>query len=793
MPSLLTRAINKLIRIPRRGGKSFYPTRRVGVVGLGAIAPDHLLEYDNCPLARVVAVCDVVPSALAASLDAWPHLAGYLDYRQMLAEARPQILSVCTWPQSHAEIVRAAAEAGVKAILCEKPLALTLADVRAMLSVCNEKGVKLAGGHQYRFHPAFLRAAEVIRAGTLGPVKAVSGCIWSTLANNGPHLFDTVRFLLGDLPARQVTSRCERLNNGFNRGYPAEESAEGEFTFEGGIPFHFATGQAAPEFFVIRMECQRGRLEVTPRSLLVNDAAQKLPGDLSAACRRAQFRQFVRWVRGKQDHYVANAKASAASAELVLAAYEAARLGTALALPLRNDRDIIRQLYPDEPRQEGCNSSLPTTDSAMTLPPHSDRLAIDGGIRAVPHWFSTRPTMGVRELVGVARVIASKHLNAVDGRAVSELEREFAACYGARTAIASTSGTAALHVALGTLNPEPCAEVITTPVTDMGSVIPILACNCVPVFADIDPMTGNLTPDSIAAKITPRTVAVILVHLFGRPAALGPIGEMLRKRGICLIEDCSQAHYAAYDAKLVGTFGDFGCFSFQQSKQMTCGDGGVTLVNRADLADRAAMFVDKGWDRRHGTRSHLFLGMNYRMTELQAAVALAQLRRLPNLIAARRATAERLTELLSAIPGVLVPVLSASVTPSWWKFLFQLDEEATGVPADAFAAALQVEGVRVSREYVPRPIFEYDVLKGRQTYGTSGYPLNAVKYRDPAVEDYPGFAEFSRRLLLLAWSQHVRERHVKEIARAVRKVAKLLPIRLHQLLPDAAVLQEVGR
>src|SRR5262249_50707660 len=154
--------------------------------------------------------------------------------------------------------------------------------------------------------------------------------------------------------------------------------------------------------------------------------------------------------------------------------------------------------------------------------------------------------------------------NAVDGRAVAALEQQFADCYGSRSAVASTSGTAAIHVALATLNPEPCSEIITTPVTDMGTVIPILACNCVPVFADIDPVTGNLTAESIAAKITARTAAVILVHLFGRPAEIGPIAELLRDRGIALIEDCSQAHYAAYAGRMVGTFGDFGCFSLQQ-------------------------------------------------------------------------------------------------------------------------------------------------------------------------------------------------------------------------------------
>jgi dTDP-4-amino-4,6-dideoxygalactose transaminase len=282
--------------------------------------------------------------------------------------------------------------------------------------------------------------------------------------------------------------------------------------------------------------------------------------------------------------------------------------------------------------------------------------------------------------------------------------------------------------------------------------------------------------------------------LFGRPADLRPISGMLRPRGIPLIEDCSQSHFAEYDGKKVGTRGDFGCFSFQQSKQMTCGDGGMTLVNRPDLIDRATMFVDKGWDRKHGTRSHLFLGMNYRMTELQAAVARAQLRRLPGMIQRRREMATRLSQKLARVPGLRLPNDSVGIVPSWWKYLCHADEEALGVSADAFAMALRVEGVQVAREYVPRPVFEYEVLKRRQTYGGSGYPLTAIKYREPVIEEFPGFLEFARSMLLMSWSQHVRAKHVDGISRAAEKVARLLPLRSGCREGQATpTLEQVGR
>jgi dTDP-4-amino-4,6-dideoxygalactose transaminase/predicted dehydrogenase len=757
--------------------KPFCKPLRVGVVGLGSIAPDHLNSFDHCLGSQVVAVSDVQPVALAAAMDLRPGVAGYLDYSALLQEMRPDILSVCTWPQSHAQIVMDAAKAGVKAILCEKPIALTMPDLRAMIDICFEHGVKLAGGHQYRFHPAFVHAEVLIRSQRLGPVQTVTGCIKSTLANNGPHLIDTVRFLLGNRPAEQIACRCQGESDTFSRGYPAENGAEGEIVFQGGITFFFRTGEAAPDFFKIQIECEKGRLEVTPKSLILNGIAKRLPPDPSATCRSEQFHQFIRWAKNKQHYYLADGESSAASAELVLAAYEAARLGTIVTLPLNNDADVIRQLFADQPQITETNHVPLPSRSGGRLRPCSERLALDGGPRSLTEWFSSHPVIGLRELTSVAQVIASKNLNAVDGRMVSTLEQEFASCYGARAAVASSSGTAAIHVALGTLNPEPLSEIITTPVTDMGSIIPILASNCIPVFADIDPITGNLTAESIAARITPRTAAIILVHLFGRPAELDQIAELALSRGIALIEDCSQAHFAVYEGRKVGTFGDFGCFSFQQSKQMTCGDGGMTLVNRPELIDRAAMFVDKGWDRKHGSRSHLFFGMNYRMTELQAAVARVQLQRLPPLIENRRSMAIELSQKLSEIPGIRLPQDGSAIAPSWWMFLCHVDEATLGVSADAFAGAVRVEGARVKREYVPRPVFEYEVLKHRQTYGRSGYPFTAVNYREPSLEDFPGYLEFSKSLMLMGWSHHVRRKHVEGIARAMKKVATLLPLR----------------
>lgn len=771
MASLIQRGLGKLRREWARRSAPLRSPLRVGIIGYGGIAPDHLDAYENSGLARVVAVSDLLPFNLARALDRCPGARAYVDFRRMLDEARPDVVSICTWPQAHAEAVEAAVGAGVRGILCEKPLALQLADLERMRVACRERAVKLAGGHQYRFHRNYRKAAEIIRSGGIGQVVGVRGSIKSTLANNGPHLIDTVRFLLGDPTATRVTGTCRRERGEINRGIPAEDAARGEILFRDGIRFELSTGDLAPDFFTIVVEGSEGSLEVTPRDLKLNGRLCTPGGATGIDFRLRQFREFLHWVKGRRSDYAAELEQGAATVELVLALYESARLDRPVELPLTNPGDVIGQLYP-APRSESSAAASAAADAAALPAPdgRSQRLALEGGRRAVSGWFSSDPSLGAAELAGLTRVILSRNLSCTGGRMVPALEQEFARFYGSPHAVASTSGTAAVHVALGALGLNPGDEVITTPMTDMGTIIPILASNCLPVFADVDPVTGNLTAESIARRITPRTRAVILVHLFGFPAELAAIGDLLRERGIPLIEDCAQAHGAEYQGRKVGTFGDFGCFSFQQSKQITCGDGGVTLVKRADLAERASLFVDKGWDRKQGVRAHLFLGMNYRMTELQGAVALAQFRKLPRLIGVRRAMADRLTQHLRGITGLIPLPEEPGVLPSWWMYAFGIDEDLVGMSTDRFAELLLVEGVKVRRQYLPEPIFEYDVLKHQRTYGESRYPFSAFPYQPPHVDDFPGLAEFGRRLLFLGWSHHVRPRHVDAIAAAVHKV-----------------------
>ena len=744
---------------------------RAAIVGCGAIAPTHVNGFHRSGAARVVGVSDVSPLALTRAM-AWPDVRRYGEHRQMLAELRPELVSVCTWPDSHARIVQDLACAGVRGILCEKPMALRLDHIQSMLTTCRSAGVKLAGGHQFRFHANFIRARELVLSGALGAIRGVRGEISGVLADNGPHLMDAVRFVLGDPQVASVQCACERAASEFYQGLPVEQAASGQVRFDNGVCFSFRTGRQAREYFAIEVQGDKASLTVSPEGIAATPAtAIRAARTAEKQFRLSQFRQFADWVCGRQESYPADAEQSARAAEMVIACYESARLGRAVELPLANTGDVIRALFGGAGMAEP-SAAAPRPVRALACAGLNGRpLAIQGGRPAVKEWFATGAVVGLPEVVELAKVIIGRNMNCVGGPQNRLLRQEFAAAYGAGDAVTSTSGTAAIHTALAAINPEPGEEVITTPITDMGSVIPILQCNCIPVFADVDPQTGNLTAESIAQRITPRTRAVILVHLFGHPADLEGIASLLARRSIPLIEDCAQAHFAEYHGRKVGTFGDFGCFSLQQSKQIACGDGGVTLVNRPQWLERAELFVDKGWSRQHGRR-HLFLGMNYRMTEMQAAVARCQLRRLLGFVQARRLTAGLLNDRLRRVKGILTPPELADRQHAWWMYPFAIDEEALGVGTDEFCAALQFEGVRVNRRYLDVPVFELEVLKEQNTYGRSRFPFSLrADYVPPRLEDYPGLRTFHNRRMVIPWSNQVRVRHARSIAAAVEKVA----------------------
>ncbi|MDP3951400.1 DegT/DnrJ/EryC1/StrS aminotransferase family protein [Microbacterium sp.] len=401
-------------------------------------------------------------------------------------------------------------------------------------------------------------------------------------------------------------------------------------------------------------------------------------------------------------------------------------------------------------------------------------LAIDGGtpVRAEhPLPSPLHPngrTFGKEEEAAVIRVLRSGILSGVWGSEVPALAREFSRLIGASHTVPCSSGTAALHLAVAAVDPAPGDEIIVPPISDMGSVAPIIAQNAVPVFADVDPLTGCIDPDDVQAKITDRTRAIMVVHLFGKVAPVQRLREIADRAGVMLIEDCAQAYLAPVSSggPYAGTVGHIGCFSLQQYKHISTGDGGLAVTDDPALADSMRLFADKGWPRESGERAYLSFALNYRMTELTAAVAREQLCKLPGVIERRRASAARLAELLAATPGLHLPVDDGDHV--YWYFPLLIDGlGAAGL--ERYGAALTAEGVPAIAGYLARPLYAEPVLREAKAYGGSGFPTRGVaEYPDglcPVAEDL-----VSRRLVVVPWNENFGEADVDDIAAAIRKV-----------------------
>lgn len=412
------------------------------------------------------------------------------------------------------------------------------------------------------------------------------------------------------------------------------------------------------------------------------------------------------------------------------------------------------------------------------MPMHSDLLAINGGSPVLPPGSlpSTNDaagrTIGAEEEEAVLRVLRSGMLSGVWGTEVKALEREFAALMGSAHAVSCSSGTAALHLAVAAVDPAPGDEIIVPPISDMGSVLPIIAQNAVPIFADLDPATGCLDPEDVRRRITPRTRAILVVHLFGGAAKLRELREIADAAGILLIEDCAQAYLARErpEEPVVGTVGHLGCFSLQQSKHITTGDGGLVLTDDPQLARAMRLFADKAWPRDTGERTYLSFALNYRMPELSGAVARAQLRKLPEVVARRRRSAEQVSARIGALAGVSIPPIGAE--HSYWYYPLLVDgRDRAG--ARRVAAALSAEGVSCIAGYIARPLYTEPVLRAPSAYGGSGFPLQGtIEYPDGSCPQAEALID--HRLLVIPWNENFTDEQVDAISTAIEKVHREL-------------------
>ena len=383
------------------------------------------------------------------------------------------------------------------------------------------------------------------------------------------------------------------------------------------------------------------------------------------------------------------------------------------------------------------------------------------------------PIINKKDESGWLDVLRSKQWNRRGGTAVAEFERSWADKLGAKHAIATNGGSTALLAGLYALDIGPGDEVIVPPYTFIASVNSVLLRHALPVFVDTDRATLQIDASKIEAAITSRTRAIMPVQLGGSMADMDAVMAIAKKRGLAVIEDACQSHLAEWRGRKAGAVGDIGCFSFQASKNLNCGEGGAIVTNDDGLAERASAFHNNS-NPLHvspgGARQGI--GSNLRMTEFQGALLMAQFERLEDQARQREQNAQYLTELLDSIPGVTPARMYDGCTRNAYHlYMFRYDAaEFAGLPRSRFLEAIKAEGIPASSGYRPlnRDKFIEDALNSRGFQAI--YPEKRIsQWRE--TNHCPENDRACAETVWLSQSQLLGERReMDQIAEAVRKI-----------------------
>lgn len=383
-------------------------------------------------------------------------------------------------------------------------------------------------------------------------------------------------------------------------------------------------------------------------------------------------------------------------------------------------------------------------------------------------------TFGAEEIAAVTEVLQTGVLITTKGKYGKLLEEEFAEKLGVKYAYACNSGSAAVHVAIAAINPNPGDEIVTTSITDMGALTPIIFQGAIPVFADVDPKTLNVTAETIERVLSEKTKAIIVTHLFGNPCEMDAIMKLADEKGIPVIEDTAQSFLAKCDGKYAGTIGKIGAFSFQQGKQMTTGEGGIVVTNDDDLARRMYLFINKAWGYGDANPDHYFASLNYRMTELQAAIAYEQLKKLDYSVAQRQKMAQLLDEKIADIDGIESYKPAENSTMTYWKFCLRVDDTKIEDGSVGLSKALKTYDVASAPRYVVKPAYKCMVFRDQNTFGDSHYPFNlarpeAVDYND---DNFQGTIKGLHDVLVLPINEKYEAHHIEFLAQSIREAVE---------------------
>lgn len=308
------------------------------------------------------------------------------------------------------------------------------------------------------------------------------------------------------------------------------------------------------------------------------------------------------------------------------------------------------------------------------------------------------PVLGTKELKKVADCIKTSWISS-RGKYISEFEKLFAKFCQTKYGIATTSGTSALHLALATLGISKGDEVIVPTFTMAATIFAVLYTGAKPVLVDCKPDTFNIDPKRIEEKITKKTKAILIAHLYGHPCSMDMICSIARKHNLYLIEDAAEAHGAEFEGRRVGSFGDISAFSFYANKIITTGEGGMVVTKNKKFAERAAILKDMAFSPKRRFL-HLYTGFNYRMTNIQAAIGIAQLERIDDFIKMRRYNALLYNKLLKSVRGIVTPIETKQVKNVYWMYAVLIEQEF-GISRDKFKKYLKLKGVETRDFFIP--------------------------------------------------------------------------------------------
>jgi perosamine synthetase len=359
-------------------------------------------------------------------------------------------------------------------------------------------------------------------------------------------------------------------------------------------------------------------------------------------------------------------------------------------------------------------------------------LAVDGGtpVRTTP--FPKRALFGAQERDAAVALFdqAMQTGDAIgyNGPEETAYEQEFSEWHGGGMTDLVNSGTSALYVALGGLELAPAGEVVVPPITDPGGVMPVALHNLVPVPADASPGTFNAGALQIAAVLTPHTRAILVAHIAGEPADMGPILDLAKEKNLPVVEDCAQAHGARYHGRLVGTMGDVAAYSTMSGKHHATGpQGGVVFTTHEDLGWRCRRFSDRGKPFGLQGRANVRAGLNLNGSDLAATVGRVQLRKLDSIIAGRRRVAAQIASGLAPCEGLQLGHEHEGAESVYWFLRIHFDDPRFSCDKNEFAAALAAEGIPVSASYRHLPA-EAEWFRERKVFPPSDYPWGLPAY-----------------------------------------------------------------